>query len=191
MVQAGSRDKVIHNYLFQLYVLSGDENQKKLMDFIGLQFDCPLFDVQYALRLCKHHHLVQPLVQLYSILNMEDEAITVALESNDLELSQTIAQRLDDDDDRKKKIWEKIVKHCIEKNKDYKLAMKISKQGLIKIESVLEIFPDFVKIDDIKNDLVDALEEYDVELSKLSNDLDESCDNSGLIRKDIKALQKR
>jgi GTP cyclohydrolase II len=118
-------------------------------------------------------------------------------EDNNTDLAQTIAAKLEENDDRRKKIWEKITMHAI-KIKDYKLylttnpsAMKLSKEGNIKIEHVLDMLPDFLTINDIKTDLLNALEEYNLTLQQLGKNLDDTSLNSDLIRKEINSLNSR
>jgi hypothetical protein len=77
VVRRGNSDKVVHNYLVQLYIEGGKDNVTRLLEFI--KFGEPIFDVQYALRLCIHHALVEPCVTLYGVLHMEKEAVKLAL----------------------------------------------------------------------------------------------------------------
>ena len=67
--------------------------------------------------------------------------------------------------------------------------MGLVKEGGLKVEQVLKIFPDFVLIDQIKEELVQALRRYNTELEQLSTELDDSANNTELIRNDIKALK--
>ena len=67
----------------------------------------------------------------------------------------------------------------------------MSKHGNLKIEQILQFFPDFVQIDEVKEDLVQALITYKKRLAELSRELDESANTTDLIRLDIRALQSR
>jgi hypothetical protein len=77
VIARGNSDKVVHNFLVQLYV--NGECSTRLLDFVKQFEHDPIFDVQYALRLCIHHNLLQPCVALYRILHMEKEAVKLAL----------------------------------------------------------------------------------------------------------------
>lgn len=83
-------DRVIHNYLFYLYVttLRQPGKEQVVIEFIksqsslgfgGIAKSLVHFDVQYALRLCQQHHLLQACVQLYLLLEMQEEALSLAL----------------------------------------------------------------------------------------------------------------
>lgn len=66
--------------------------------------------------------------------------------------------------------------------------MEICKEGGLHVESVLKYFPDFVYIDTVKEELIEALQTYQKELDDLGKELDESANSSELIRQDIKNL---
>lgn len=81
----------------------------------------------------------------------------------DLELAKINADRPDDDDALRKKLWLRIARHVVtvEKNiKKYRAfltttylnrAMELLNQcNLLKIEDILPFFPDFTRIDDFK-----------------------------------------
>ena len=84
--EANCTDRVIHNYLLYLYVttLKGEEREKTVMVFIKIQNPHGAgnqvnFDIQYALRICQQYQLLQACVQLYLILEMQKEAVSLAL----------------------------------------------------------------------------------------------------------------
>ena len=82
-------DRVIHNYLFYLYVSMLPEIDKEttVINFIQSQaneglfrgIDSVYFDVQYALKLCQQYNLLQACVQLYLVLDMQQDALSLAL----------------------------------------------------------------------------------------------------------------
>lgn len=73
------------------------------------------------------------------------------MQNNDLELARINADKPEDDDLLRKKLWLNIAKHIVQENKDIKSALEFLKQSnLLKIEDILPFFPDFVLIDDFK-----------------------------------------
>ncbi len=61
----------------------------------------------------------------------------------------------------RKALWLKIAVFTIEDHKTIKPAIEIMKESdCLKIEDILPHFPDFVVIDDFKEDICSALEEY-------------------------------
>jgi hypothetical protein len=62
---------------------------------------------------------------------------------------------------------------------------------LLKIEDILPFFPDFVVIDDFKEEIAHALEGYSAEIEKLKSEMDEATRSAEAIKEDITALRKR
>ena len=62
---------------------------------------------------------------------------------------------------------------------------------LLKIEDILPFFPDFVVIDDFKEEICTALEDYSAHIDQLKSEMDEATRNTDAIKKDIAGLQKR
>ena len=62
---------------------------------------------------------------------------------------------------------------------------------LLKIEDILPFFPDFVVIDDFKDEICTALEGYSGHIDALKAEMDEATKNAEAIKQDITALQKR
>ena len=62
---------------------------------------------------------------------------------------------------------------------------------LLKIEDILPFFPDFVVIDDFKEEICTALEGYSAHIDALKEEMDEATRNAEAIKQDIAALQKR
>ena len=62
---------------------------------------------------------------------------------------------------------------------------------LLKIEDILPFFPDFVVIDDFKEEICTALEGYSAHIDALKAEMDETTRNAEAIKADIKALRNR
>lgn len=62
---------------------------------------------------------------------------------------------------------------------------------LLKVEDILPFFPDFVVIDDFKEEICTALEGYSAHIDSLKADMDETTRNAEAIKQDIAALEKR
>ena len=63
--------------------------------------------------------------------------------------------------------------------------------GLLKIEDILPFFPDFILIDDFKEAICEALEDYNTDIKELTRDMDEATRGAELIRRDILNLADR
>ena len=62
---------------------------------------------------------------------------------------------------------------------------------LLKIEDILPFFPDFVVIDDFKEEICTALEGYSAHIDALKAEMDEATRNAESIKQDIAGLKKR
>lgn len=62
---------------------------------------------------------------------------------------------------------------------------------LLKIEDILPFFPDFVLIDDFKDEICSALEEYNIHIEDLKTEMDEATKSAESIRLDIRELKSR
>jgi len=67
----------------------------------------------------------------------------------------------------------------------------IKDTSLLKIEDILPFFPDFVIIDDFKDEICLALEEYTKDIDKLRSDMDEATRSAEIIKNDIANLKNR
>lgn len=64
-------------------------------------------------------------------------------------------------------------------------------EGLLKIEDILPFFPDFVVIDDFKEEIAHALEGYSAHIDVLKGEMNEATKTAESIKEDIGALKKR
>jgi vacuolar protein sorting-associated protein 18 len=62
---------------------------------------------------------------------------------------------------------------------------------LLKIEDILPFFPDFVVIDDFKEEIAHALEGYSMHIDSLKNEMDDATRTAESIKQDIASLKSR
>jgi hypothetical protein len=62
---------------------------------------------------------------------------------------------------------------------------------LIKIEDILPFFPDFVTIDDFKDDICNALERYSSHIEQLKTEMQQATDSAETIKREIQDLSTR
>jgi len=183
-----NRDPVIFNLLLSLYAQQADDQQ--LLSFLSNFREN--FDLQYALRLCTQHNKTKACILIYSAMGLYEEAVELALKYKDLEQAKENAEKPDDDDALRKKLWLRIARHVVEEEKNIQKAMAFLKEcELLKIEDVLPFFPDFVLIDDFKNEICAALEEYNRHIEGLVEEMDEATQSAEAIRGDIRDLRNK
>ncbi|KAG8502091.1 hypothetical protein CXB51_000253 [Gossypium anomalum] len=198
-----NEDPGIHNLLLSLYAKQEDDSS--LLRFLQCKFgkgqeNGPdfFYDPKYALRLCLKEKRMRACVHIYSMMSMHEEAVALALQI-DPELAMAEADKVEDDEDLRKKLWLMVAKHVIEQEKGTKrenirkaIAFLKETDGLLKIEDILPFFPDFALIDDFKemNDATHGADNIRNDISALAQryvviDRDEDC---GVCRRKILAI---
>lgn len=119
-----STDVTIYNLLLTFHVTS-DTAGTALLDFLSTCPDDPVterpyYDLDYALRLCKANGKTQACVLIYSKMGLYENSVDLALEKGDLELAKVNADRPEDDDGLRKKLWLKIARYVVEEKQDIK-----------------------------------------------------------------------
>jgi hypothetical protein len=123
--QQNSTDTTIHNLLLTFYATAADPDDSPLLRFLqssanDLSTERPYYDLDYALRLCKQHGRIKPCVHIYSKMGLYESSVDLALEKGDLELAKINADRPDEDETLRKKLWLKIAKYVVQEQKDIK-----------------------------------------------------------------------
>ncbi|KAI9075328.1 hypothetical protein K1719_042733 [Acacia pycnantha] len=197
-----NEDPGIHNLLLSLYAKQEDDSA--LLRFLQCKFgkgqeNGPEFfyDPKYALRLCLKEKRMRACVHIYSMMSMHEEAVALALQV-DPELAMAEADKVEDDEDLRKKLWLMIAKHVVEQEKGTKrenirkaIAFLKETDGLLKIEDILPFFPDFALIDDFKEAICSSLEDYNKQIEQLKQEMNDATHGADNIRNDINALAQR
>ncbi|KAI3440706.1 Pep3_Vps18 domain-containing protein [Psidium guajava] len=197
-----NEDPGVHNLLLSLYAKQEDDSA--LLRFLQCKFgkgreNGPEFfyDPKYALRLCLKAKRMRACVHIYSMMSMHEEAVALALQV-DPELAMAEADKVEDDEDLRKKLWLMVAKHVVEQEKGAKrenirraIAFLKETDGLLKIEDILPFFPDFALIDDFKEAICSSLEDYNKQIEQLKQEMNDATHGADNIRNDISALAHR
>lgn len=188
----GNKEMAIHNYLLSLYAILRPERLTQYLDIQGVDPDEISYDLKYALRLCMEHDRKRACVHIYSLMKLFEEAVDLALDV-DVELAKQQAEKPEErDDELKKKLWLRIARHVVEKEKDVKRAMEFLHEcDLLKIEDILPFFPDFVTIDHFKDAIITSLQEYNTHIETLKGEMDEATGSAEEIRKEIQSFRNK
>lgn len=183
----------IHNMLISIHASHPTTSEIGLLSYLESQpTDPPPYDADFALRLCLQHNRVQSAVHIYSSMGQLLQAVELALQNDDIDLAAIIADRPEGNDKLRKKLWLLIAQKKIQKDSSIKLAIEFLKRcELLKIEDLIPFFPDFVVIDDFKDEICTALEEYSRHIDSLKQEMDVSTLTAEQIKSEIKALDLR
>ncbi|KAK4050478.1 tethering complex subunit [Microbotryomycetes sp. JL221] len=197
ILQMQNIDTAVHNAIVTLFATSSSASEAEFLHFLSTSLSNPLtgdpyYDLDYALRVCRANKCVQACVLIYSKMGLYESSVDLALEHNDLELAKMSADQPDDDDLLKKKLWLKIARYVVGQNNDIKEAMRfLESTDLLEIEDVLPFFPDFVVVDDFKEEICRALEDYSSHIDRLKKEMDDATQSAEEIKRDIGELRNR
>ncbi|XP_065072321.1 vacuolar protein sorting-associated protein 18 homolog [Rhopilema esculentum] len=187
-----NEDQAIHNYLISLYCKLDDE--KPLLRYLigrGDDQDLVPYDMKYALRLCSENNKQEACVHIYSAMGLYEEAVDLALKV-DVEKAKIYADKPEEDDALRKKLWLKVARHVVESQLDIGRAMELLNEcNLLKIEDILPFFPDFVTIDQFKEAICKSLQEYNKHIDQLKNDMQDATDSARVVREEIHEIRNR
>ncbi|KAG5985382.1 hypothetical protein E4U55_003610 [Claviceps digitariae] len=190
--QLGSKDAAIHNTLVSIYASHPSKDESGLLSYLQAQGDEPRYDPDFALRLCIQHHRTLSCVHIYTSMGQYLQAVDLALSHNEVELAAVIADRPLSNPQLRKRLWLAVARKVISKSDGIKAAIEFLKRcDLLKIEDLIPFFPDFIVIDDFKDEICQALEDYSRNIDNLKRDMDESAQTASNIKMDIAALDHR
>ncbi|KAI9746358.1 MAG: hypothetical protein M1818_000070 [Claussenomyces sp. TS43310] len=190
--QLNSMDAAVHNTLISIYASHPSKDESALLSYLESQGSEPSYDSDFALRLCIQHARVQSCVHIYSTMGQYLQAVELALAHDEIDLASIVADRPDSNPALRKKLWLAVAKKVIARSNGIKTAIDFLKRcELLKIEDLIPFFPDFVVIDDFKEEICAALEEYSHNIDALKKEMDESSQTAANIKVDIAALDHR
>lgn len=200
LTQLGSTDVAIHNFAVSLFSLQPD-SEGVLLKYLETARDPlgkPLYDTVHALRTVVERRQYQAAVMLYCELDMWEDAVQLAL-AFDRTMAINIAKEIEFNDSLGRKLWISIAKHIIEQDgavPSDAAVMNIvilleEARGVLRIEDVLPLFPDFVQIGAVKNAICRSLEKYNQEMVDLRNEMQTATQTAEAIRRNLGQLEHR
>ncbi|CAI4219541.1 unnamed protein product [Parascedosporium putredinis] len=177
VIQLKSKDSAVHNTLVSIYASHKSKDD---------------FDPDFALRLCIEHHRTLSCVHIYTSMGQYLQAVDLALSHNEVELAAIIADRPQSNPGLRKRLWLAVARKVVTQSDSIKSAIDFLKRcDLLRIEDLIPFFPDFVVIDDFKEEICAALEDYGRSIDGLRREMDESSQTAAHIKLDIAALDHR
>ncbi|AEO68922.1 uncharacterized protein THITE_2118746 [Thermothielavioides terrestris NRRL 8126] len=192
--QLHSSDPAVHNTLVSIYASHPSKDESALLAYLESQGDEPKFDPDFALRLCIQNRRVLSCARIYTSMGQYVQAVDLALAHDEVELASIIADRPVSNPALRKKLWLAVAKKVISRQSGggIKAAIEFLKRcELLKIEDLIPFFPDFVVIDDFKEEICAALEDYSRNIDALRREMDEASQTAANIKVDIAALDRR
>ncbi|CAK7221508.1 tethering complex subunit [Sporothrix curviconia] len=192
--QLHSTDAAVHNTIVSMYAAHSSRDETALLSYLESQGEEPRFDPDFALRLCIQYKRVLSCVHIYTSMGQYVQAVDLALSHDAVELASVVADRPMGNTALRKKLWLAVARKVISQQSHggIKSAIDFLKRcDLLKIEDLIPFFPDFVVIDDFKEEICAALEDYSREIDGLKKEMDDSSQTAANIKVDIAALDHR
>ncbi|OJJ48862.1 hypothetical protein ASPZODRAFT_139818 [Penicilliopsis zonata CBS 506.65] len=184
----------VHNTLISIHASSSSTSEAGLLTYLQSQPSSPPpYDADFALRLCIQHERVQSCIHIYSAMGQYAQAVELALKHDDIQLASIIADRPEGNNKLRKKLWLLVAEKKIRQpGTGIKEAIEFLRRcELLRIEDLIPFFPDFVVIDDFKDEICAALEDYSRHIDALRQEMDTSAQTARQIRAEIAALDTR
>ncbi|KAK4691694.1 vacuolar protein sorting-associated protein 18, partial [Lecanoromycetidae sp. Uapishka_2] len=188
----------IHNTLISIYASHPSPSENALLSYLSTHSlsNPPPYDTDFAFRLCIQHARVQSAVHIYTSMGSYASAVDLALKYNEIDLASLVADRPSSSTDAplRKRLWLAVAKKVISQQGtgSIKTAIDFLKRcDLLRIEDLIPFFPDFVVIDDFKDEICTALESYSRSIASLEQEMDASAATAESIKSDIKQLDRR
>jgi len=187
----------IHNTLISIYASHPSPSETALLSYLSTHSlsTPPPYDTDFAFRLCIQHSRVQSAVHIYTSMGSYASAVSLALKHNEIDLASLVADRPPPTDPAlRKRLWLAVAKKVISQQGtgSIKTAIDFLKRcDLLRIEDLIPFFPDFVVIDDFKDEICAALESYSRSIASLESEMDASAATAESIKADIKHLDRR
>jgi tetratricopeptide (TPR) repeat protein len=184
----------VHNTLISIHASSYSSSEAGLLTYLQSQPSSPPpYDADFALRLCIQHQRVQSCIHIYSAMGQYLQAVELALQHEDIEMAAIIADRPEGNNKLRKKLWLLVAEKRIRQpGTGIKDAIEFLRRcELLRIEDLIPFFPDFVVIDDFKDEICSALEDYSRHIDALRQEMDNSAQTARQIRSEIAGLDTR
>ena len=146
------------------------------------------FDLYFAKKIFSENPTALSLI--YFLLSQYNESIELALKYNLKDIYELITQNITDPK-LKKELWLKLFN--FRKKEGFLEAKQIVNEsnGIIKIEDILPLMGDTVKIGEFKQELKDCTKSYEKSVQLLNKEIKDFNISKNLIQKDISKAQKR
>lgn len=199
------KDKIYYNTA--LYMLINDINGSESTDDKVIQClnqYAIKYDINSILRLSLKLQRKKISIHLMTKLNLYENALDLALESNFIELSKEILNEIDDKTLKKKlflKLSERLMLEVTtdqttdsEINNDIKSVIRSiikDSDGLIQIKDLLPIFNDMITMGNIKDEILESLETYNESMTNMNKEIKNSIKLKQIITEQMKTFNDR
>ncbi|KAG7928512.1 hypothetical protein KL925_001812 [Ogataea polymorpha] len=206
------KDKLVHNTLLSLLVTYPSDDEKLVLNYLESRSKTlfnreksyeVLFDADFVLRLCFEYNKIMSAIFIYSMLEDYESAVSLALKHGLIESAILVADKPSPSLQRKN-LWLQISTILIQRTVNNQpvaleleggttirslLSYLMKKCDLLTMKDLLPLFPDFVVIDDFKDEIVRSLESLSNDMENLSMEMTASLQQSEKISRKMEEFQ--
>ncbi|CRG97485.1 vacuolar protein sorting-associated protein 18, putative [Plasmodium gallinaceum] len=187
------KNNYIINCLLILYI-EKDENEK-IKNFLNrLKSASTHFDYLFIIRFLKEKNKENFIPHIYILMKYYEEAVEKALELNDYKIAKS-AVLLCDDEEEKKKLFLKIIKHVSKNLNDKNLKEIINlvrdSNSILNLHDILPYINENTIIEYLKKDICSLLGTYNLKIKAKKEEIKENLQRIELLNKDIKNVRKK
>lgn len=164
--------------------------EETLLRFFAAQEGNPLFDPQFALRICVEQKLMRAVVLLYGLMGMHEEAVDAALERGDVTLAKHNACKPADRPLRQK-LWLRIVEHQAAAGDVQAITCLIRESQELTVRDVLPYMHDSITIDAFQAEICECLDSYEGQILTLRQEMDDHRRALSAFKEDLKQAEER
>ncbi|CAL9738314.1 vacuolar membrane protein Pep3p [Monosporozyma servazzii] len=199
------KDKIFYNTVLYMLICdkssndSTEDNVIECLNRYGTKYD-----INFILRLSLKLQRKKISIHLMTKLDLYENAISLALESNFIDLAKKILNEIDDKI-LKKKLFLQLSQRLLidvttvntlgpEGNNDIKSVIRsilIDSDGLIQIKDLLPIFNDMITMGTIKDEILESLENYNESMTNMNKEIKNSIKLKQIITGQMKAFNER
>jgi hypothetical protein len=205
--QYNAKEQAIHNLLILNYAKLTDPNP--LLRFIeSFKAQC-CYDLHYAISTCKQYQQHKALIALYCNVHLYELAVLLCLEQQDIALCKRVIQSAVKYVRNEGKaaevnihsLWMLLAEQLIASAGSDQVKLKASLQLLItngadkdyslSLADILPLFPDFLKLGSLKEEICLALDEYNSTIEGLKQAMNSASNSSSDLRNSVHSLKSR
>lgn len=127
-------------------------------------------------------------------MSLYSEGVELALNKGLIETAMIFAKKPHVQEEKKKKLWLKIATHLLNtggNNVAEVLKIINDDEQFIKIEDLLLLFNDNIKIDNFKDPICDSLEQYTTDIAELKDTIQNYSNNADTLKNDLRLIKNR
>lgn len=181
------KEPMVDNALIYAYAQTPGEDE--LLRFVKEREQHFVY-FDFALRLCLTYNKFRTAICIYTLMDLREEAVELALEHDMLDEATAIAEQSLENERLSKALWIRIARMRIAKDGSAG-ALALAANKNVPIEELLPLLPDFDSLGDFAPEVIKGLEKSSRRLEQIDDEMNQSLRSSKTMQSQIAELKKR